>query len=197
MNRKQLVLSSLFAAILSAGVSADVLTWNFPIDEHHIKNGPEPDGSTNSPGTGSGTITYDSSTNVVSYSLQWDGLVGDLTKLHVHGPATENMSNPQHVIEIFGPPAVPSELIATAGSVVGSQELTTLIQPGFDPLEPSDILDIMTSGQAYLNVHTTVFGTGEIRGNLGVPLPEPPAATLVGCGILAFGILRRRTITVR
>ncbi len=192
MNCKQLLLSSLCITILTGGVSADVLEWTFPIDEQQIKNGPEPDGSTNSPGTGSGTITYDSTTNVISYSLEWDGLVGDLTKLHVHGPATENMSNPQHVIEIFGPPAVPNELVATSGSVVGSQELTTLVQPGFDPLEPNAILDIMTSGQAYLNVHTTVFGTGEIRGNLGVPLPEPSAATLIGCGVLAFAALRRR-----
>ena len=192
MSRKQLLLSSMCITIVTASVPADVLEWSFPIDEQQIKNGPEPDGSTNSPGTGTGTITYDSATNVISYDLQWDGLVGDLTKLHVHGPATENMSNPQHVIEIFGPPAVPNELVATSGSVVGSQELTTLIQPGFDPLEPSEILDIMTSGQAYLNVHTTVFGTGEIRGNLGVPLPEPSAATLMGFGVIAFGVLRRR-----
>jgi spore maturation protein SpmB len=166
--------------------SADVLTWNFTIDEQQIRNGSETDGSTNSPGTGTGTVSYDAGNNLMSYSVQWEGLVGDLTKLHIHGPADASMSNPQHVVEILGPPAVPVELATTSGGIAGTFELTTLEQSGFDPLSPSQILDIMTSGKSYVNVHTTVFGTGEIRGNLGIPIPEPSTtAMLLG----AFGSL--------
>jgi len=116
MNSKQLFLSTLLVSLLSAWTSADILEWKFVIDEQQIKNGPEADGSTNSPGVGTGVVAYDSSTNVISYSLQWDGLFGDLTKLHLHGPATEDTSNAQHVLEILGPPAVPNELVATSGT---------------------------------------------------------------------------------
>ena len=192
MNSKTILYLTLLGLTFVKTSSADILEWNFSIDEQQIKNGPEADGSTNSPGTGTGVVEYDTDTNTISYSLQWEGLVGDLTKLHIHGPAGPDSSNPQHVLEIFGPPAVPDELVATSGSVTDSHELLTLVQPGFPDLEPHEIIDIMTSGMSYLNVHTTVFGTGEIRGNLGVPLPEPSTVVLSACGLLAFGLCRRK-----
>lgn len=184
-------LTTVLLIVFSSGVLAETLVWSFPINEQSIRNGPEEDGSTNSPGSGQGHVELDLTTNIVSYDLSWDGLIGGLTKLHIHGPASSETSNPQHIIEIFGPPEVPSELATTSGRVVDSFELQTLEQPGFDPLPPDAIVDAMISGQAYLNVHTTVFGMGEIRGNLGVPVPEPSAWLL---GVLALGsltILRR------
>lgn len=172
----------------------DPLVWIFDIDEQSVKNGPEADGSTNSPGSGFGTVTLDIETNVLSYDFTWSDLVGDLTKLHIHGPASADASNPQHIIEIFGPPEVPAALATTSGSVSASFELQTLEQIGFDPIEPQFMIDTLISGQAYLNVHTNVFGTGEIRGNLGAPMtqsvPEPNVSLI--CGIGAGLFLRRR-----
>ena len=162
------------------------------MDEQSVKNGPETDGSTNSPGMGQGTITLDTETNVISLDLSWSGLIGDLTKLHIHGPATTDSSNPQHLIEIFGPPEVPTELATTAGSWSDSFELQTLVQPNFDPIEPSLIIDTLLRGEAYVNVHTSVFGTGEIRGNLGLPVPEPNAHWLIMPSLIAITIWRKR-----
>lgn len=178
--------------VLPSIASAEVLTWNFTMDEQQIKNGPESDGSTNSPGTGSGYVTYDSSTNVISYSLTWDGLVGDVTKLHIHGPADATKSNPQHILEIYGPPAVANFPTTTSATWTDSHTLETLIQPGFDPLSPEQIVQIMTDGTAYVNVHTSVFGTGEIRGNLGLPVPEPTCAWFALLPLLAFRHRMRR-----
>jgi len=173
----------------------DPLVWIFNIDEQSVRNGPEADGSTNSPGTGFGTVTLDTDTNLLSYDFSWSGLVGDLTRLHIHGPASADASNPQHVVEIFGPPEVPAELATTAGNVSGAFELQTLEQIGFDPIEAEFIIETLINGQAYLNVHTSVFGTGEIRGNLGTPvtqsIPEPNAAWLYGLGLSALAIRRR------
>ena len=193
MSMRRLTLPFLFVVCVPAFLYGETLEWMFTIDEQQIKNGPESDGSTNSPGVGTGHVTYDSTTNEISYSLQWNGLVGELTKLHIHGPADENSSNPQHVVEIFGPPTVPAEFAGSSATVVGSQELTTLIQTGFDPLAPDTILDIMRSGQSYLNVHTTVFGTGEIRGNLGRPVPEPSSLMMITIGGLLISQIRRRS----
>ena len=170
---------------------AEKLTWSFPMDEQSIKNGPESDGSTNSPGLGQGVVELDLDTNIISIDLSWSGLIGDLTKLHIHGPASLDGSNPQHLIEIYGPPEVPAELATTEGSWSDTFELQTLLQPNFDPVDPDLIIESMINGQAYVNVHTTVFGTGEIRGNLGLPVPEPRAQSLLVCGLLGGVCLRR------
>lgn len=170
---------------------AETVSWRFSIDEQSVKNGSESDGSTNSPGLGQGAVQLDLDSNVISLDLSWSGLIGDLTKLHIHGPATIDNSNPQHLIEIFGPPDVPAELVATSGSWSDSFELQTLVQDGFDPIEPSLIVEALVNGQAYLNVHTTVFGTGEIRGNLGLPVPEPNSNWMILLG-LSLAALRKR-----
>ena len=188
-----LSLSSLTTSVSFA--QADPLVWIFDINEQSVRNGPEADGSTNSPGSGFGTVTLDTETNVLSYDFTWSDLVGDLTKLHIHGPASADMSNPQHVVEIFGPPEVPAELATTSGTVSGSFVLQTLEQEGFDPLSPEFITETLTNGQAYLNVHTTVFGMGEIRGNLGTPVtqtvPEPNSFLIFGLGFAALALRRR------
>jgi hypothetical protein len=178
------------ALMLGAGASAEVLYWDFDISEDQVKNGPEADGSTNSPGTGHGAITYDTATNVLSYTISWSNLFGALTKLHIHGPADANSSNPQHVVEIFGPPDIPMGVDLHTDTWSDSIVLTTLSQPGFDDLSPTQIIGIMESGLSYVNVHTSVFGAGEIRGNLGLPTPTPGAATLFA--IPGVALLRRR-----
>ena len=196
MNFRHAISAFCFAVyvLLTPNSFAETATWHFSIDEQSVKNGPEPDGSTNSPGIGRGTVELDLETNVVSLDLAWEGMIGDLTKLHIHGPATTDMSNPQHIIEIFGPPAVPADLATTSGTWSDSFELQTLVQSGFDPIEPSEIIDAMIRGEAYLNVHTTVFGTGEIRGNLGLPVPEPNGTVMSVIGVAAAVVRRRRAV---
>ena len=171
---------------------AETVSWSFSIDEQSIRNGPESDGSTNSPGMGAGTVDLDLDTNIISIDLSWSGLVGELTKLHIHGPAGIDKSNPQHLIEIFGPPEVPADLVATEGSWSATFELESLSQPNFDIVTPEFVVETMLNGEAYVNVHTTVFGTGEIRGNLGTPVPEPGSHGLLAFGAVAVLLTVRR-----
>jgi hypothetical protein len=49
----------------------------------------------------------------------------------------------------------------------------------------------MTTGRAYLNIHTTTFPAGEIRGFL-VATPEPTTMLLLGTGLASFGAMVRR-----
>ena len=176
---------------LTSTVSAEVLVWDFTADEQQVRNGPESDGSTNSPGTGSARLEYDSDTNLLSYDVRWDNLFGEMTKLHIHGAADENMSTPRHIVELLGPPPVPVELAASSGSLTGSLLVETLEQPGFDPIPGSEIIDTLASGRAYMNFHTTVFGTGEIRGNVGMPIPEPNTSVMALGGITSLLLLRK------
>ena len=178
--------------LLTSIVSAEVLIWDFTADEQQVRNGPEADGSTNSPGTGTGRLEYDFDTNILSYEITWDQLFGEMTRLHIHGAADENTSTPRHVVELLGPPAIPPELATTSGSLSGSFVVETLIQDGFDPIPASEIIDTLVSGDAYVNFHTTVFGTGEIRGNVGIPVPEPSSTLLSLMSVIGLAALRKR-----
>jgi len=50
----------------------------------------------------------------------------------------------------------------------------------------------IAAGQAYLNVHSTTFPGGEIRGLL-TATPEPATFVVSGIGLVGLMMLRRRT----
>jgi PEP-CTERM motif/CHRD domain len=54
----------------------------------------------------------------------------------------------------------------------------------------------METGNAYLNIHTSEFPGGEIRGLLQPvappDVPEPATLALVGIGLAGIGFLRRK-----
>lgn len=191
MTRPRLLVAALAALALNSPATAQQLLWTWTADESQVKNSGVGDGSTGSLATGSGSALYDYETNEITVSYEWNGFLTELNKLHIHGPATADQSNPQHVIETFGPPDPPAGLDLRNGSYSQTFELVTLTQPGGD-LSPEDILQIMTDGLAYVNYHTDQFGTGEIRGNLGLPIVVPEPAGVAVAGVLLLGAGRRR-----
>ena len=102
-----------------------------------------------STGTGSMTGTYDSVSNVLTYSFIWSGLTGNVTNMHFHGPALPGVS--AGVAQgTPGFPAVP------AGSFNGTLTLTAAHE--------ADLF----AGKWYWNVHTAANGGGEIRGQVAI-----------------------------
>ena len=175
--------------VFASIAQCETLIWDFQLDEQQIRNGPQADGSTDSPGVGTGRVEYDTVTNIISYTFDWDALMGELTKLHIHGPADANSSNHQHVIDVLNPP-LPPELAATSGSYSAIHPLEH--SHGHHALAVPDILQILGDGEAYVNVHTTAFPNGEIRGNLGIPVPEPTSGLLGITALIAFPMLQKR-----
>ena len=101
---------------------------------------------TGSPGTGSATLTYDDATNLFSWDISWSGLSGSITLAHFHGPASM-AQNAGVQVDIGGTSGLTSPSI-------GSATLTNE--------QATDLLNELW----YINIHTTVNGGGEIRGQV-------------------------------
>ncbi|MBC5776013.1 CHRD domain-containing protein [Pontibacter sp. KCTC 32443] len=103
-----------------------------------------------SDGTGTFNGTYDDATNVLTYTVTWelgnpdDEVVG----MHFHGPADPTESaGVQEPIEGF--------TTESTGSFTDSTE----------PLTAQQEADLK-AGLWYINIHSTTYPTGELRGNL-------------------------------
>lgn len=102
--------------------------------------------------TGSATVVYTPSTSSFSYTLTVSGITG-VTAAHIHGPATVEQA--AGVLVPLTEPTTASvngtftaaDLTAAAGSV-------------------DNLLALLRSGSAYVNVHTAANPGGEIRGQL-------------------------------
>jgi hypothetical protein len=171
----RLLLLLMTSALLSSPAGALVSQrWDFPITEQQIRNGPEPDGSTESGASGFAHFAFDADTATLHYTITWRDLEGDLTKLHVHGPATPGQSNPNHLFEIFNSlqDVLDAEVDPRSDSFTGSIVLDdtatecTGLSSGTQEMAAADTLPCLLEGLAYVNVHTMVFPVGEIRGNV-------------------------------
>jgi hypothetical protein len=119
---------------------------------------------TGSPGIGSGVITLDTVTNALTWNISWSGLLGTPSLMHFHGPALTNQNAGVQVgVGVLGPPVIGNAVISD--------------------LQEADLL----AGLWYLNLHTTAFAGGEIRGQVLV-VPEPSTLALIGAGFLLLAI---------
>jgi hypothetical protein len=101
----------------------------------------------NSAGRGDAEMTYDPSSKVLKYTVNYSGLSGPATAAHIHGPAASG---------------------ANGGVLV---PLTQQGQPVSSPITGQATLDdakaqAIMSGQGYVNVHTAANPGGEIRGQV-------------------------------
>lgn len=103
-----------------------------------------------SPATGIGTATLDLSNNLFSWNINYSGLTAGETAAHFHGPAALCASGG---VQIGLPPGSPK---------VGSQVLTAN--------QASQVL----AGLWYVNIHTSAFPGGEIRGQVYVAALDDP-----------------------
>jgi len=129
-------------------------------------------------GSGSGTLTLSGNTLTFD-SLSFSGLSGNTTASHIHGPAAPGVS--AGVLYGLNSLAALGATSGTIGGAVTLQEGTG----GFSLAQQKAQLD---SGQWYVNIHTSTFSGGEIRGQI-LLVPEPSTtALLLGAGV--FGLLR-------
>ncbi len=132
---------------------------------------------TASSGVGSAMLVLDDVANTLSVSLSYSGLLYPTQDAHIHCCAPPGGS--ADVIIPFVPPFV-------LGGKSGTFDHVFAIS---DEQEAQ-----LLSGLAYINIHTTVYTLGEIRGQI-VPAPEPGTLAGIVLGVLALsarGLRRAR-----
>jgi hypothetical protein len=145
------------------------------------------DGGLGRTGSGSGTITFDNVANTLTFNnIAWSGLSANSTAAHIHGPGAPGV--PAGVLYPLNPTY--TTVGGTSGTFSGTLPLVT--NPNGTTFTIADQVTQLEGGLWYLNIHSTAFGGGEIRGQV-LPVPEPSTLALIalGTGALIWRLRRK------
>jgi len=151
-----------------------------------------------SPGTGIADVTFDSSANTLLVNFSFSGLLGSTTAAHIHAPTTVAGTGNAGVATTT--PYFPGFPVGvTSGNYSHLMDLTLassynasfiIANGGTTTGAEAALFADLNDGKAYLNIHTTLFPGGEIRGNLS-PVPEPTSLAMIGVGAIGLAAFRR------
>ena len=162
-------------------------------------SGPAEDTPNASPGYGVAMVVIDLTANTMHMMIPFADLVGTTTAAHLHCCTTDGLTG-------VAPPAtaLPSFSGFPTGETAGNYSvLLNLLDPAiYNPAfvaanggtaagAASALMAGIAGHQAYLNVHTTAYPGGEIRGFL-VPVPEPANWAMLAGGLAIVGWRMRR-----
>jgi hypothetical protein len=183
------------AIALAAGLALPAAASIFTYDAN--LSGPNENPANSSPGTGFAQVVYDDSLHSLQIELTFSGLTGTTTASHIHAPASPPGSGTAGVATTT-PYFTGFPIGVTSGSYSNTLDLTAstswngsyiTANGGTTAGAESALAAAMAADQAYLNIHTTTFGGGEIRGFL-VPVPEPSSVGLLALGGLVWTMRR-------
>lgn len=151
------------------------------------------------PGTGTAFLTLDG--DLLSINIEFQDLIGSTTASHVHccQPAPTNAGVATPVPTFPGFP-----LGVTSG--IYNQTFDLTLASSYNPafitnnggtvqLAYAAFLTGLNSNMAYVNVHTSAFPGGEIRGQItAVPEPAAWALMITGFALVGTAIRRRRSL---
>jgi hypothetical protein len=163
------------------------------------------DGASESPpnasaGTGSTLVDYDDVLHTLRVQASFSGLTGTTTNAHIHGPTATAGTGTAGVMTTTPTFAgFPSGV--TSGTYDNTLDLTlasswnaafVTANGGTAAGAEAAFAAALAAGTTYLNIHTSAFPGGEIRGFL-TPVPEPATLGLMAAGALVV-FRRRRTV---
>jgi CHRD domain len=193
--------------VLVAGLIVATPTFAVPIAFTAVLNGPNESPANISPGTGTAEVIIDADAHLMRVVVAFQDLQGVVTASHIHvinGPGDSN------ILDTLGPVAttVPSFPGFPTGVMSGAYDQTfdtslastyragwIIDAGGLTSLAEQALFAGISSGRAYLNIHTDQFPGGEIRGFLqpqSFAVPEPAPIALMLCGLLVLARIGSR-----
>ncbi|MGB8436432.1 MAG: CHRD domain-containing protein [Burkholderiales bacterium] len=176
-------------ALVPAAANAVVLPWSASLDTAQAiaTTGGDPSAS----GTGSASGTYDTIANILTWNVSVSGLSAPATLAHFHGPSPGPGTNAGVRVEL---PSLSLGTLAgnTSGDFSGSMDLDLLTMPPLPAGGVAQLESELLGGHWYLNVHTSAFPAGEIRGQISVPEPGSLALCVLALTSLLAARGRRR-----
>lgn len=152
-------------------------------------DGPSESPPNGSPGSGLATFTFDTVTHVMSVHVDFGGLISPVTAAHIHGDTVLPLAGTAGVaIGMVGFPTGVSggsydhDFFMLSAASYSSGYLTS--HGGTAATAEDGLLAAMGSGKAYLNIHSSGFPGGEIRGFIHL-VPAPGMIAMAGlCGLM-------------
>ncbi|NGZ85640.1 CHRD domain-containing protein [Duganella aceris] len=165
-------------------------------------NGQNESPSNNSPGVGAAIVSFDASSHILQVNVAFGSLMGDSSAAHIHcctptaGTGTGGVATETPTFGGF-------PLGVHAGGYSNTYDTTLLASwnsafvtanGGTAAGAEAAFAAGLNSGKAYLNIHSSLYPAGEIRGFLTpiAAVPEPSSIAMLGLGLPAVLLMARR-----
>lgn len=123
-----------------------------------------------STGTGRFLAQIDAFNNVISYQLSYSGLEGEVQQTHIHlGQASANGGVGAFLCSNLPNPPAGTPACPASGVVTGIIQANGVVGPSVQGIAPGEFAELVAAiraGFTYINIHTSLFPPGEIRGQI-------------------------------
>lgn len=114
--------------------------------------------------TANGSAVFTRSGTSIGYTVAYQGAASVPTGLHIHAPATTE-TTAGIVVDLAATPL--SGVTGVKSGNISASDIRSI--GGQPPISLDSLFTLLQNGSAYVNLHSTAFPAGEIRGQIGPP----------------------------